>query len=158
MATDRRLRTNVKQIAEMLKSLLGSNNKNNMSKHVQFIACLSLCLSVFLKQYVLPLFQYCGHQSGPAAQCCKGQDRSRRLWQLSQRVRLADLVQLTSEMKGFHLNNQTMDHIVLPHTHTLTRTQCLWPNNGKSDLVRQQVTVGSLEIDELCYKEKKGLY
>lgn len=40
------------------------------------------------------------------------------LAELSQRVRLADLVQLTSEMKGFHLNNQTMDHIVLPHTHT----------------------------------------
>lgn len=83
---------------------------------------------------------------------------------LFQRVRLGDLVQLTSEMKGFHLNNQTMEHIVLPHTHTNTRTHTdsgllsLCENNGKSDLVRQQVSVGCLKIDALYYTEGKGLF
>lgn len=124
--------------------------------------CPSNCLSA--KQCGQPLFLYYGHQSGPAVQCSKGQDRSRRLCQLSQRVRLGDLVQLTSEMKGFHLNNQTMDHIVLPHTHTNTRTHAdsgllsLCANNGKSDSVPQQVSVGSLKIDALYYTEEKGLF
>lgn len=168
MATHRRLRTNVKQIAEMLKSLHGSNNNNNrntnnnMSKHVQFIACLSLILSVC--QAMWAAFVTVLWPSIWASSSVQQRPRSQQAtlpafparspwWSCSINVR--------NERIPFKQSNNG-PHCSPAHTHTRTHADSgllsLCANNGKSDSVPQQVSVGSLKIDALYYTEEKGLF